>query len=184
MCMRRRWSRARNSRDRRSRWPRKQGPQPDQVVRGGGEGHDPIDAFTAAVAQLPQPADGLHPAEDLLDQLPFPLTDCVAFRPGRPTVDRRVLVLLGDMWRHPEGADAFDKAGHVEGLVGADRHSVGRFAEEHEGGIAFRRPGRRRDAHIGHQAVAIVEEHVARIRHLASRPGPFRASNASASVID
>jgi hypothetical protein len=48
---------------------------------------DPIEPFTAAVAQLPQPADRLHPAKDLLNQLPFLLIDRVAFVPGRARVD-------------------------------------------------------------------------------------------------
>src|SRR5207302_8162869 len=56
-----------------SRRPRQQRSQADQVVRRGGEGHDPIDQCTAAVSQLAQPADRLHPAEDLLNQLSFPL---------------------------------------------------------------------------------------------------------------
>ena len=47
-----------------SRRPRQQRPQADQVVRRGGEGHDPIDQFTAGVTQLPQgtrDADILRP---------------------------------------------------------------------------------------------------------------------------
>ena len=43
---------------------------------------------TAAVPQLAQPADGFHPAKDLLDQLPFLLTDGVAGVTGRPAVNR------------------------------------------------------------------------------------------------
>ena len=96
-----------------------QGPHADQVVRRSGEGDDPIDQFTAAVSQLTQPADRLHPTEDLLDQLSFLLTDRVAHLAGRPAVDRRVLLLLGDMRCHAECADAFHKAGHVEALVAA-----------------------------------------------------------------
>ena len=43
------------------------------------------------VAQLPQSANRLQPAEDLLDQLPLPLTDLVTGMPGgsRPTRTRR-----------------------------------------------------------------------------------------------
>lgn len=38
-------------------------PPSDQVVRRRGEAEDPIDEASAAVAQAPQQADGLHPAE-------------------------------------------------------------------------------------------------------------------------
>ena len=62
--------------------------QADQVVGRRGEGHDPIDELAAAVPQLAQPADGLHPAEDLLDQFPFPLADRIARVPGGAAVDR------------------------------------------------------------------------------------------------
>jgi hypothetical protein len=47
-----------------------QGAQADQIVGSRREGHDPIDEFAAAMAELAQPADGLQPAEDLLNQLP------------------------------------------------------------------------------------------------------------------
>ena len=52
---------------RRSRRPRQQRPQADQVICRGGEGHDPVDPVTAAVSQLAEAPDRLHPAEDLLD---------------------------------------------------------------------------------------------------------------------
>src|SRR4051794_30554898 len=74
----------------------------DQVVGGRGEGHDPIDQFAATVPQLAQPADGLHPAEDLLNQFPFALTDGVARMTGRAPVDARAGVLLRDMRSNPE----------------------------------------------------------------------------------
>src|SRR2546428_8612116 len=50
----------------------------DQVVRGGGEGKDPIDEASASVAELPQQADRFQPAEGLLDQLPLPLAVHIA----------------------------------------------------------------------------------------------------------
>jgi len=58
---------------------------------GRREGDDPIDAFAAAMPELAQPADGLQPAEDLLDQLPLPLewqfaTDTIS---GRKWLSRR-----------------------------------------------------------------------------------------------
>src|SRR6266436_1021297 len=59
----------------RSRRPRQESAQANQVVRRGGKGHDPIDEFATAVSQLPQPAHRFHPAKDLLDQLALLLAD-------------------------------------------------------------------------------------------------------------
>ena len=67
---------------------RQQAAQPHDVVGRRREGEDPVDERAAAVAQLAQAADGLHPAEALLDQLPFLLTDRVAGMPRRAGVDR------------------------------------------------------------------------------------------------
>src|SRR5439155_11410750 len=76
------------SRDwRRSRGPREQRAQADQVVRRGREGDDPIDACTAAMPKLAQPADGFQPAEDLLDQLPLLLADGVPGMARGPIID-------------------------------------------------------------------------------------------------
>ena len=60
------------------------GSQSHEIVGGRRDGHDLIDERSAPMAQLPQPADRLQPAEDLLDQLPFPLTDVVTGMPGGP----------------------------------------------------------------------------------------------------
>ena len=62
----------------RSRACQLQVPQPDQVIRRGGEGELPIHEGDAAMPELAQAADGLHPPEDLLHELPFPLTDVIA----------------------------------------------------------------------------------------------------------
>ena len=55
---------ASDTRGRRSGTPRLQIPQPDQVIGGGGEGELPIHQGDAAMPELAQAADGLHPAED------------------------------------------------------------------------------------------------------------------------
>ena len=68
-------SRERVEPESRSRSPRQEGAQANQVVRRGGKGHDPIDECAAPMSQLPQPAYRFHPAEDLLDQLAFLLAD-------------------------------------------------------------------------------------------------------------
>src|SRR5438045_7774932 len=74
-----------------------------QIERGRSEDERPIDAGSAAVPQLPQQADGLHPTEALLDQFSFLLTDRVAGMTGRTRIDRTAamcrLGILGDMGR-------------------------------------------------------------------------------------
>src|SRR5512145_1742974 len=100
--------------------PREQCAQPDQVVGCPGEGHDPVDELSPAVPQLPQAADGFHPAEDLLDQFPLPLTDGVARMPRSAGVDPRSGVLLGHMWGDPALTHGPDKSSNVEMLVAAD----------------------------------------------------------------
>ena len=52
------------------------------------EGEDPGDEWTATMAQFAETADGLHPAERLLDQFAFPLTDRVARMSRGASVDR------------------------------------------------------------------------------------------------
>ena len=56
------------------------------------------------MAELPQPADGLHPSEDLLDQFALPLADLVAGMPGGSVVNRTPGDLLRDVGRDAEGA--------------------------------------------------------------------------------
>src|SRR6266481_2323316 len=89
-----------------SRGSREEGAQTDHVVCRRGEGHDPIDAFTAAMPELAQPADRLHPAKDLLDQFPLSLADGIAGRTRRSIIDGAARDLLRDVRRHPERAHA------------------------------------------------------------------------------
>src|SRR5450759_552983 len=105
---------------RRSRGPREQCAQANQVVGRRGEGHDPIDEDAATMPQLPQAADGLHPAEDLFDQLPFLLADEVAGVPSGTAVDGAAFDLLRHVRRDAQGTHARDEAGDVEALVSTD----------------------------------------------------------------
>jgi hypothetical protein len=65
-----------------------QSAESDDVVRGRGEGEDPRHEVPAAVAQLAQAADRLHPPEALLHELPLPLTERVAGVPRGARIDR------------------------------------------------------------------------------------------------
>src|SRR5688572_11441845 len=97
-----------NARTWRSRRPREQRAQADQVVRRGREGDDPIDAFAAAMPELAQAADGLQPAKHLLDQLPLLLADRVAGLTCGPNIDRAACDLLRDVRRDAERPHAGD----------------------------------------------------------------------------
>ena len=58
--------------------------------------------------ELAQAADGLHPPEDLLHELPFPLTHVIARMPRGPAIDRAPAGRL-------EGQVALGRAGRVGG---------------------------------------------------------------------
>ena len=84
---------------------RLQGAHPDQVEDRSGEGQDPIDQRPAAMTELPQPTDGLHPAPHLFDQLPFLLADRVARMSRRAPIDGTAAAPSG-----PRGASRRDPA--------------------------------------------------------------------------
>ena len=90
-----------------------QGTQSHQVVTRPPQGDDPVDQRAAPVAQLPQSADGLRPAKDLLDQLPLSLVDLVARMARGPDIDRAIWGLSRDVRGHLECADLVDEARHV-----------------------------------------------------------------------
>src|SRR4051812_37594314 len=60
-----------------SRGGLEQSAHPHDVVRRRGEGEDPVDERSAAMPELPEAPDRLHPPEALLDELPLLLTDGV-----------------------------------------------------------------------------------------------------------
>ena len=83
-----------------------------------------VDQRPAAMAQLAQAADGLHPAEALLDQLALPLTDGVAGMARRAAIDRAAAGarrVLRDMRRDVHRAQLGDEVARVVRLVGRRR---------------------------------------------------------------
>src|SRR4051812_39475527 len=78
-------------------------PHPDQVVGGGREQKLPVHPTSTPVAELAQPADRLHPAEDLLDPFPRALADRVAQMTCRARIERATVLLLRDVRRGLEG---------------------------------------------------------------------------------
>src|SRR5918911_959578 len=90
---------------------RGQAAEADEVVGGGDEVAGQAGAGDAPVAGPAEAADGLHPAEDLLDPLPDPLADGIAGVAGRAAVDGAAAVarVLGDVRGHlaaPDGGHA------------------------------------------------------------------------------
>src|SRR5206468_11807789 len=105
-----------------------QSSEPDQVVGRRVERKDPIDERTAAMMELAQEADGLHPTKRLLDEFPFPLTDLVAGMPGRARIDRtapvRRLWILRHVRRNAHLARVTDPVARVVVRVAADRDAA------------------------------------------------------------
>src|SRR5437016_12705214 len=69
------------------RWGREVS-NPNEVVDGQGKGKHPVHAAGPPVTGLPHQADGLEPAEDLLDALSPTLAHPVAAMAGGPPIDR------------------------------------------------------------------------------------------------
>src|SRR5262245_64858951 len=104
----------------RSCWSPQQRSQPNQVVGGGGERHVPVREGAAAMAQLAETADCLHPAKDLLDEVPAALADAIALVARRTAVDRAVLRLAGDVRRDAPRPYGGHEAGDIKELVRCD----------------------------------------------------------------
>lgn len=108
---------------------REQCPHADQIERRRGEDERPVDARAVPVPPLAQPADGLDPAEALLDQLPFLLTDRVAQMAGCADIDRaaatRGLGMLGHVRGDAQRAELLRRPFRVLALVAAERHATG-----------------------------------------------------------
>ena len=73
---------------------------PDHVARCGSEREEPIDARTAAVSQLSDQSDGLHPAKDSFDTFPDLMADAVAPMSRRSGVDRAAAVIRSRVLGH------------------------------------------------------------------------------------
>src|SRR5258708_13206617 len=92
-----------------------------EVVRGDGEGEDPVYPREAAVPGLPDHSDRLQPSEDLLDSLPLSLADVVALMTSGATVDRATADLPSHVGCRVTFPQRIDKGPHVVALVAADR---------------------------------------------------------------
>src|SRR5436190_10120421 len=116
-------TRARRSNGRLASRRRLERPHPDQVVGRRREQELPVHPTAAAVTELAQPADRLHPAEDLFNPFPRALTDRVARMTCRARIERATVLLLRDVGRGLEGAQRLHEAVRVVAFVTADRHA-------------------------------------------------------------
>ena len=103
---------------------RQQGSQAHQVVGRAGEGEDGGRLGLAAVAQLAQPADRLHPAEGPLDELAPALADGVPGVPRCAPIEGAEALLAGHLRGRAQSAYPDDEAGRVAALVGADAQAT------------------------------------------------------------
>ena len=74
--------------------------------------------------EFAEPADGLQPPEDLLDEFALLLANRVAGMPRGPIIDRAAAGFLGDVRRDAQRADTRDKAADVKPLVAGDGGGV------------------------------------------------------------
>jgi len=90
-----------------------------QIVGGGGESKNLIDATHSAIPNLPHQRNRLQPAETFFYPLPLPLTDAVTGMPRRATINRAATgtrMILRHMRSHSQMTAFFHKIPRVESL--------------------------------------------------------------------
>src|SRR5438046_9410906 len=107
---------------------------PNEVVDGQGKGKHPVHAAGPAMTGLSHQADGLEPAEDLLDALPPTLAHPIAAMAGGPPIDRAGALgrVLGDVRRDAEQPNRLDEIPRVVALVSPERHSTLEVRSPHD----------------------------------------------------
>src|SRR6476646_3960911 len=160
-------ARAHRSAWRRMSRGRLQCAHPYQVVDCRGEQKLPVHPTSAAVTELTQPADRLHPAEDFFNPFPGALADRVARMPRRARIERATVLLLRDVRRGLQRAQRVYETSGVVRFVAADGDpSLRQTRDETRGGVAFAGAGRGHDARIDDQTVPILHQHFAEIGQL------------------
>ena len=146
-----------DTRGRRSRTRRLQIPQADQVIGRGGESELPIDEWDAAMPELAQTTDGLHPPKDLFHEFSFPLTHVITRLPGGPTINRTPADLLRHVGRDVPDADIGDEARHIVALVCSDRAARRRAGLQQQcRRLAFGGPRRVGRTDVGDEPMPII----------------------------
>ena len=174
-----------DTRGRRSGTRRLQIPQADQVRGRGGESELPIDEWDAAMPELAQTTDGLHPPKDLFHEFSFPLTHVITRMPGGPTINRPPADLLRHVGRDVPDADIGDEARHIVALVCSDRAARRRAGLQQQcRRLAFGGPRAWVAQTLATSPCRLSNSRWPRDASFASFPWPFRCSIASGSVVD
>ncbi len=122
------------------------------------------------MAQLGEAADGLHPAEGLLDQLAAALADGVAGVPRRAPVDGAPALLAGHVRDRAQSAQAGHEVARVVAPVSADGEAPAPAAalpgHESQAGLALGGPGGLGELTLDDQAVAVLGQAVAGVAEL------------------
>ena len=121
--------------------------------------------------EFAQPAEGLHPAEDLLDQFSLALADGIARVPRGPPVDARGCVFWATCGVMPMCRVGETKRPMSKSLSPAT--VVARAPREHqERRLTLPGAGRRGRTHIGHDPCRLSSRTWPRYASFASLPGP------------
>lgn len=108
------------------------------------------------------PSDGLGPAEDLFDSLPYPLATLASVMTKRALIDGRTCRTLRYMWRCVQLLQPLYARHAVIAFVQPDGDSVRspQLSDHVDGCLAFRGSAAERQPGVNDQTVAILQQHV------------------------
>ena len=124
------------------------------------------------MSQLAEERDGLQPAERLLNELAFTMTEPVTHVSCRPTVDRtahRTRTRSGHVRRDAHPTDGRHPCADVVGLVRGDGDTTRRqrqLAEQRDRRVKFGRPARVGDRGVNDEPVAVLGQEMTEIAQL------------------
>ena len=154
----------------RRRW--EQAAEAEQVVGRADQCSRKLRPAAALEARVPNAAEGLHPAEDLFDQLPLSLTDALAGVPCRAGVDGRSSSSIARL-RDVDRATIAHEVRGVVARVAVDRDAavLRRVRVEHRDrraalGVTIRLL----DAVVDDEPVAILHQRVHRVARRSRLP--------------
>src|SRR5437764_6932975 len=151
-------------------WGGGQVPHSDEVVSSGRKSEHPSDLVRAAMSGLAQHSDCLQPAEYFLDPFPLHLTDLVSgMSRGAPIngAAAATFVVLRHMRRDVHASYLAYELFGVVALVGSHRYALALDSVRHQHRrIAFRGAIGLQQLRIHHQAVAVLNQHIAAVGQL------------------
>src|SRR5436305_10716877 len=154
----------------RRNWRIDQIPHSDEVVSSGRKGEYPSDLVHAAMSGLTQHSDCLQPAEYFLDPFPLNLTYFVSgVSRGAPIngAAAATFVVLRHMRRDVHASYLAYELFGVVALVGSHRYALALDSVRHQHRrIAFRGAIGLQQLRIHHQAVAVLNQHIAAVGQL------------------